>query len=258
MNTDDDSLNTRLKDLGSFLSLSLPFAQFSFEIFGQIKTIFINQSIIFFTTLTTFFLSIFIIFITKHFRYFRRYLSTKDEKKYLDYIAKIDPRKFSPEEIAKVERVPKPTEIDLKGIALIGVLIFFVTSSAFTWLGLNFTSADLQSKAIPFWQSVLYILTFVNATFIITVFSMEARDRKKWLENKQTRIQRAINLAKENNAFKEYQPINFYYANENFGVFPNQFIVEVFLGQDKEYRIVTDLEAEILYAVYPIEQNKKK
>ena len=84
MSSENNSFTNSLKSISSTVAIALPFAQFSFELFQQIQTIFIDKTIIFFTTLTTFFLSIFILFVANHFKYWR-YINSESQKEWLEY-----------------------------------------------------------------------------------------------------------------------------------------------------------------------------
>jgi len=254
MSSENNNLMNALKIISSVLAILLPFAQFSFKLFKQIQIIFLDENIIFFTTVTTFFLSIFIIFVANHFKYWK-HVNQKKQVEWLGYLRKIDPAKVSPEEAEKIPLIEKPTEKTLKTVALCGILLFFLTSSLFILVGVD---NKPYNQWLIFLQAILYIFTFVNATFIISVFAIDTHDKYNWSINRKARIQKAINLAKENNGFKEFPELNFHYAKENFNVFPSQFIVNVFLDKDKEYRIVTDLNANILYAVNKEEKQKKE
>ncbi|MBI2415637.1 MAG: hypothetical protein HYV33_03185 [Candidatus Kerfeldbacteria bacterium] len=224
-----ESILNVLKSLGAFIVTVVPLLQFGFKWFPeQISGIFIDQNVIFFTTVTTFLLSVFAIFIS--ISYHSVMIPTFKKRKYSD---------------GEIHRIKKM--IPLRTIANIMVIFVFAAALGFIWIGSN--SNNSTSDNLGFIQAVFYILAFVLTIFIITTYTIDFSDRKKWEENKKDRVRKAINLAKENDGFKIFPRINFAYAKEDSQ--NRQFIVEVTIDQ-KNYKIVTDTDAENLYAVYEV------
>lgn len=253
MNSESQQLNTSLRAIGSFIAIVLPFAQFAFKWFPeQISGLFLNKEIIFFTTLITFFLSVFIIFISISHRHFRKPFNKSKQKKYFDYLRNTDPKIHTPQQIKEVPIVNKPFEITMKSIAIFSVLIVFISSLSFIWIGINYSQDNVGASFV---QSLLYIITFVLTVFITTTYTISEYEKKIWLKNRKERIKKAINLAKENDSFVDFPKINFYYAKEDYGNILGQFIVEVYIN-DKNYRIITDMNADTLHAVYEVSPTK--
>ena len=117
-----------------------------------------------------------------------------------------------------------------------------------------------QSHAnVSEWQQILqsgfYIITFSFAVFVLTIFSYDVADRKNREDQKKDRYRRAINLAKENDAFEILPKINFFFEKENTQ--DGLYITEVYIMGEK-YRIITDREAETLKAVYKVDDGEKE
>lgn len=250
MSEQQEQFSGNLRALGSFLAIVLPFAQFFFQwLPSQISGLFLSNKIVFITSFTTFLMSVFIIFLTVSYRYISIPLpfTSKQNKRYLDYLRKIDPRINTPEEIGKVPVEVAPAQLSFKSIASWSILIVFFASLIFIWIGLKFTSDNMTASFV---QAILYIIVFTGSVLILTTYTLGEYDKNRWDRNKKERIKRAINLAVENESFKQFPKINFCYAKETTN-FPSQLIVEVCIGETN-YRIITDSSAEILYAVQEV------
>lgn len=250
MSEQQEQFSGNLRTLGSFLAVILPFAQFFFQwLPAQISGLFLNSRIVFVTSFTTLLMSVFVIFLTVSYRYisFKLPFTSKQNRRYLDYIRKIDPRYNTPEEINKVAVEVPPAQLSFKSIASWSILAVFFASLGFIWFGLKFTPDNINAGFI---QAILYVVVFAGSVLILTTYTLGEYDRNRWDRNKKERIKKAINLAVENESFKQFPKINFCYAKETTN-FPSQLIVEVRI-EETNHRIITDSNAEILYAVQEV------
>lgn len=252
--------NSIVKNITSLFAVLLPFIQFAFQWLPErISILFIDKNIFFFTSLITLLLSIFIILIYESNPYlrFRNPFSKKKREEYSQYLKNTDPRIHKPEVISRVKVVTPPLEITGRLIASVLILVIFIASLLFIWLGMNYGGLDTVHPVIPFIQAFIYMLIFTSSVFILMSYALESYGKNRLELIRKTRINKAINLAKEHDSFSESPRVIFFFAKDNLNTFPQQFIVEVFIDRN-HYRIVTDHDAEVLYAVYRVDEEKIK
>lgn len=248
-------LNDTFKAIGSILVVVLPVLQFGFTWLPEnISSLYVNKESFFFTSLITLLLSIFIVFAYRSNPYFKFVPNKTQQKKYFEYLNSL-------KQTSNITQQPEssddpelpPFEITASKVALFSMIIFLLTALGFIWIGLTYNTATITT-GYSFLQSLLYIVTFCLAIYILIHFSYQEYQRKQWKRNREERIQRAINLAIENKAFEKFPQINFVLLAEQNIAFRPQLIVQVKID-DQKYNILTNLNADELFEVSKVIEN---
>lgn len=232
------------------ISMLLPVLQFFYQwLPSNLSGIFLGQDIFFFVSVITLILSLLVIFwyrATPYFRWLPPW-KAKDQKEYSQFLRDTDPRLHTPEEIKKVKTVVPPPEVTAPFVAALAIPVVFILGIAFVWIGLaNQVNPPVWLQAI---QSSLYVLTIVLCAFSATHYYLALEGQKEWKWTNQTKIQRAIQLAIENNGFPEMPRIDYLASGEPQPMtFPPVFYVVVNV-KGRRYSIKTDQRAEILMSV---------
>lgn len=208
-----------LKNISALLAAIIPIIQFGFKWFPEkISGLFINQDILFFTMMMAFLFSIFAI-----------YFALLDKSFHIG-------KKFF-------------YSNNLTNIAL---LIVFLLTIFFTVIGT--TQFKSNNSLLVALQSIFYILIVSFSVYLFAAYSIKISVKKKEEETKRERPRKAISLAIENDAFESLPRVSFIRSYKNDGN-SNGYTVEVRLGTDKKYKIVTDDEVEELKEVVLIDDN---
>ena len=195
----EEGINDWLKFITSILTLLLPIAQ----VFSQNRIgLYIGGDSFFLISVIALVISVVITIAYLTSPYINLPLFWWQIKKYNEYIHKINPRLFTPEEIKTVEPVNQPISITSKNLAFWTVISLVVSSLLFIKIGLDIKSNIIEiSNEIIIFQSFLYILTVVSATYILVYVTHSLVQRNKWTTNREKRAEKAIALAKKLDGF---------------------------------------------------------
>ena len=239
--------------VAALISVLLPVLQFFFQwLPSNLSGIFLGRDIFFFVSVLTFVLSLLVIFWYRTNPYFRilPFWEQDNQRKYAKYLRNTNPQTHTPDEIKKVKDVVKaPFEITPSLIASVSIPVILVLGLLFVWLGLNYQANS--SILLQIFQAFVYMLTVILCAFSATYFYILIEGRQEWVRTNQTKIQRAIQLAIENNGIPEIPRINYLASGEFSQSFPPRFSV-ITKVEEKKYCITTDQRADILYSVEEI------
>ncbi len=246
MDKTKESVNEISKSLAGFLSYALPLIQFFYLLFpGTTAGIFLNREVFLAASVLTLLVSFLVIFWYRQ----RPFISIQpfwwQNKKYRDYLDRINPQRHTPEEIKKVKRVGPPFRIDHHRLVLIFIVAILFLGLIFIWLGMSLSMNP--PLFYTYLQAIIYILVIILTVLTATIIYEEQVRLQEWRDRRKRRVSKAIGLAIENNALPNIPVINFIKTEgEEAWKLSFSTIVEI---QNARYKITTDNNAEILYEV---------
>lgn len=147
--------------------------------------------------------------------------------------------------LLECEPVKPPMRIDQSNLAFICLFLILTNTASFVWMSFY------PYYSFAGWlQSINYMLIVALSALVLTIYKKLSDNEKDWTEVRETRVQKAIDLARLSNCFSDIPQVKFISAFENMDSFPNKFHVWVDYNGQK-YEIITDPRAKELTAVYP-------
>lgn len=232
------------------ISMFLPVVQFFYQwLPTNLSGIFLGRDIFFFVSILTLILSLLVIFwyrTNPYFRWIPPWMNEQKEK-YNIYLSKINRELNKPEEIKKAKPVSPPFEFNSSVLSAFSIPLVFILGLIFVFIGLTFKlNAPIWLQVI---QAFTYTLTIVLCAFSATHYYLILENQKEWKWINQTKIQRVIQLAIENNGFPDFPKVLYIASGQPQPLsFPASFVVVVNVN-NKRYRITTDQAGEILQSV---------
>lgn len=245
----ENQLNEAFKLITYLLTLLISASQLLFAIFPQnIQSFFLNYDVVGPVSMITFISIVLMCLAYYNDPYFRFLLPFQSDKKYMEYLNKINPNFNSPEEIKKVEYVKSPIYITASLLSVVLLPLVAIFGFVFVILGLNYKNSQNIPNSIVIWQALSYFLTLLFSVYVLFTHALKLIQRGTSNKNFKNRIDKAINLAKENNGFDNFPKIVFVSANETRDGININYTVTVKI-EGKIYQITTDYNSEYLKSV---------
>lgn len=242
--------------LAASVSMLLPIIQFFYQwLPDNLSGVFLGKQIFFYVSIITLIISLLVIFWYKSNPFFNfvPFWKKEEQRKYLEYLKQVDPQINKSEDIKNIPVVSPPFAFTSSWLASASIPIVFIFTVLFIWIGISNQSNTQASINLKVFQASLYSLSVIMATFSATHFYFIFENQKDWAWSNQTKIQRTIQLAIENNGLPEFPKVNYVQSWDGSG-FPAYFTVQVKV-QKKIYNLVTDQRAEVLKGVFRVKEN---
>lgn len=249
---EETGINDWLKFFTSVLTLTLPIAQvFSKNPVG----LYIGGDTFFLVSIIALIISVVITIAYLTNPYINIPLFWWQVSRYNEYLRRINPQLFKPEEIKSVKSVNSPIKLDANNLAFLASLSLVVCGMFFIKIGLDVkTGASIRTNEMVVLQSLLYIATITSATYSLVYVTHALLQRNKWASNREKRAEKAIALAKKMDGFDTFPKINFVGSWDDNTQIPYRFVTEVKIS-NRNYQIFTDADAQILMGVIKIKKD---
>lgn len=249
---EENGINDWLRFITGLLTLSLPIAQ----VFSQNRIgLYVGGDSFFLVSMIALVISLVITIAYLTNPYIDVPLFGWQIKKYNEYLHKINPSLFKPEEIRNVIPVKPPIKISASNLSFWSSLTLLLSGLLFVKIGLDIkTSITKLTNEIVIFQSFLYVLAVISATYALVYVTHSLIQRNKWAVNREKRAEKAIALAKKMDGFDAFPKVNFVGSWDDNTQVPYRFVTEVKIN-DNNYQIFTDANAQVLMGVIKIKKD---
>lgn len=238
---------TQFQLFGSFLGFLLPILQLFLNLLPEndAGAIFLIKEHFLFISIFAALISYILILIARNNVWFRIAFNRRAHKKYQEHLAHQDTSIFTLDEIQKYLKgkpyTKAPFYITPENIFTVTLPITILSFLSFLALGLIWQPANDTSpeKLAIFLQAITYILLISFTTLTLAIYYIRDLNTKKWLEKEKGRVNNAVKLAYETNAFMELPHINLIAQSPLRQGLQGQHLF-LFQVNNKFYKLITD------------------
>jgi hypothetical protein len=253
---DSDSRNSTFQNFSTLLALLLPILQLFFKFLPeQSKNIFLIKDYFLVISIISAIFAYLLIIGFKNTVWFQFTFNRKQDKKYKEYLSKINSTVYNQDEIRENTKkyfAQTPYYINSGNVYYLLIPVVLILMIVFLWLGLMFSKGP--STGVIFAQAITYILLVALTSLTLAAFYINDSNNRKREAIKKEKYKRVVQLLYESRALPEFPVVEF--LGQGQLTFDTLTTV-VKVNQGKVYKVDSDADAGILHTVEEIPNTDK-